>query len=492
MRINTNVAALTAQNNMTLNNRLMNNSLEKLSSGLRINKAADDASGMTIADSLRSQANSLGQGIKNANEGIGIMQIADKAMDEQVKILDTIKTKALQASQDGQSSDSRASLQKDISKLMKAYDDITKNTSYNGISLLGGSFTNKQFQVGAYANQTIGTSISSTSMDKVGLTRMETTNVITGLATNGTALSTLTFNGRGPGGTNFVLNSVAMGTSAGQGIGKLADTINSYSDQLGVKASWTNQVNGTAPVAAGNITGLIINGQTIGDINGVLAGDSDGKLVSAINSVSDKTGVRASVTSTGALQLNSLDGRGIDVKNFAAIGNIADGHTTGRLSLTSTDGRDINVTDGGTAGVDTSTNQSTLNLASVIGSFTDTQSAAAGAYANAQDSRVGTGVGTGVTSREGAMMTMNIADSAIKALDSIRSDLGSTQNQFTSTINNISVTQVNVKSAESQIRDVDFAEESANFSKMNIIAQAGSYALTQANQTQQSVLRLLQ
>ena len=144
-RIDTNVAALNAHAAAMETNRKLNDSLEKLSTGLRINKAADDASGLQIADSLRDQADSLGQAIRNANDGIAVMQIADKAMDEQTKILDTIKTKATQAAQDGQTADTRKALQQDITRLMEELDNIAGTTSYNGKKLLSGSFTNQKF-----------------------------------------------------------------------------------------------------------------------------------------------------------------------------------------------------------------------------------------------------------------------------------------------------------------------------------------------------------
>ena len=173
-RINTNVAALNAHSIGVANNRALSSSLEKLSSGLRINKAADDASGMAIADSLRGQASALGQAIKNANDGIGIIQTADKAMDEQIKILDTIKTKATQAAQDGQTTETRKALQQDITKLMEELDNIAGTTSFNGQQLLSGRFTNKEFQIGAYSNTVIKASIGATSSDKIGSTRFET------------------------------------------------------------------------------------------------------------------------------------------------------------------------------------------------------------------------------------------------------------------------------------------------------------------------------
>ena len=173
-RINTNIAALNAHANSVVNDRALSSSLGRLSSGLRIQTAADDASGMSIADSLRSQANALTQAIANANDAVGIIQTADKAMDEQIKILDTIKTKAIQAAQDGQNSDSRRALQNDISRLLEELDMIATTTSFNGQQLLNGNFSNKNFQIGAYSNETAKVSIGATNSNTIGHTRFET------------------------------------------------------------------------------------------------------------------------------------------------------------------------------------------------------------------------------------------------------------------------------------------------------------------------------
>ena len=213
-RINTNVSALVAQTNMNKTSSSLSSSLAKLSSGLRINSAADDASGMSIADSLRSQANSLTQAIANANDGVSISQIADGAMDEQIKILDSIETKATQAAQDGQSTSSRKALQSDISKLMDELDNIASTTSYNGKSLLSGSFTNAQFQVGAYSNQTVNMSIGATSSDKIGQTRFETGEM-------GTATGTVTMTFSAASGADITIASVIISTSAGTGFKSL-------------------------------------------------------------------------------------------------------------------------------------------------------------------------------------------------------------------------------------------------------------------------------
>jgi flagellin len=511
-RINTNVVALSSHATGAANNRNIGESLEKLSSGLRINKAADDASGMAIANSLRSQANTLGQSIKNANDGIGIMQTADKAIDEQSKILDTIKTKATQAAQDGQTEDTRKAIQKDITKLMEELDNIAETTSFNGQSLLSGQYTDKKFQIGANANETISLDINATSSDKIGHTRFETGAVMTASVSN-VQLKFVDVDGM----KDVQLESVVISHSAGTGIGVLAETINKQSEQLGVKASWTVTETAISAAGGGDVTDLTINGIQIGTISAVEANDRDGRLVNAINEQTDKTGVIASVDERGNLELKSTDGRGIQVSGTGvatAMGLASDQQANyGRLTLVKLDGTDIKLSSGGGAilskvGFSGSESAATINLRDIKRGYTLTQADAMGMFTNDNDVKklkaadVASGVkttisdntpavGAGVTTLEGAMAVMSIADAAVKDLDEIRSEIGSTQNQMVSTINNISVTQVNVKAAESQIRDVDFAEESANFQKMNLLAQAGSYVAGQANTQQQGVMQLL-
>ena len=487
-RINTNIAAMNAHTSAMMNNRDLDSSLSKLSSGLRINTAADDASGMSIADSLRSQASSLGQAIANANDGISIVQIADKAMDEQIKILDTIKTKATQAAQDGQSSDSRKALQADITRLMEELDNIAGTTSFNGQQLLSGQFTNKEFQIGAYSNQSVKASIGTTSSDKIGNTRFETGVVIT-------AASDVSLTFSAVDGTNDIdLESVTISTGAGTGLGALAETINKSTDKTGVHASYQVVETGGAAIAEGTISGLTINGVTIGLVD-VKANDKDGALVAAINAVKDTTGVVASVDSRGYLNLTSVDGRGMkisgtDVNTYAGL-DAAAVENYGRLSLTRMDGKDIRGISAAGVGFSAAA-EATLNLRSIKGTISADVASAMGFNANSNAENISAAKTAGVTTLKGAMAVMSIAETAQKMLDRVRSDLGSVQNQLVSTVNNISVTQVNVKAAESQIRDVDFAAESANFSKFNILSQSGSYAMSQANAVQQNVLKLLQ
>ena len=514
-RINTNISAMNAYVNSSSTSRALDESISKLSSGLRINKAADDASGMTIADSLKAQASALGQAIANGNDAIGIVQTADKAMDEQLSILNTIRTKAVQAAQDGQTSQSREALQSDISRLLEELDNIATTTSFNGQQLLNGNFSNKNFQIGAYANQTVQVSIGATASDKIGLTRFETSGL---MAFSAGGISDVVFEFSGidgfPGGYKF--QTISATEFGKYGLKAVADRINAVSDLTGVSAKVLNSITFSSVVSKGDIKGLEINGISIGDVTTV-EGDKNQVLVNSINKLKEQTGVEAS-TKDGKLTLTARDGRAIKIKSLSTAGSqlgtgqkagFSDGTTiVGKLTLIRQDARDIVIsmagckevkaislgaeiiTGGMSVAVGTGVEQKTVSLGDMnSGILSSSLAAAMGYFAG--------GVATkdqlsGVTTYYGAQAMISISESAQKALDRIRSDLGSVQNQLQSTINNISVTQVNVKSAESQIRDVDFATEASNFNKYNILAQSGSYAMSQANTIQQNVMRLLQ
>ncbi|GHV02931.1 flagellin B [Campylobacterota bacterium] len=488
--INTNIKALNSNVSLAVTSREVTKSLEKLSSGLRINKASDDSSGMAIADSLRSQASALGQSIRNANDAIGMIQVADKAMDEQVKILDTIKTKAAQSAQDTQNYQSRAAIQRDVIRLIEQLDNIAFQTSYNGLKMLAGSFTNKAFEVGAYSNEVIGVSIGATSSDKIGSVRRESTGNVTAAG-----LSTLEFQISG---RTVTLESVIIGSQAGEGVGVLAEAINKNSDSLnGIRASFITLSTGTHQIASGTIRGLTINGFAIGDVDRVEQADRNGNMRNAINNYTTETGITASVDVEGRLNLTSSDGRGIVLGgDFTEVIGLEEGHTNyGRLTFTNSGANDIVVNDTTHADLEDKLNtyQGNYNLRMVKGMFTRDDIRAGGGFGNdTQYIEADEMFGSGVTTREGAMLVMDIAESGIALLDRIRSDIGAAQLQLEVTLNNISVTQVNVKAAESGIRDVEFGAESANFSKQNILTQSGSYALSQANAIQQAVLRLLQ
>ncbi|MBX2078077.1 flagellin B [Campylobacter peloridis] len=490
-RINTNIGAMNAHANSTITARELDKSLGRLSSGLRINSAADDASGMAIADSLRNQAASLGQAINNGNDAIGILQTADKAMDEQLKILDTIKVKATQAAQDGQTTKTRVMIQNEITRLMEELDNIANTTSFNGKQLLSGNFVNQEFQIGAQSNQTVHATIGPTQSAKIGHTRFETGNRVT--ASGMSSFTIKSYDGV----NDYKFQSVPISYSVGTGLGALADEINKVADKTGVRATAVVQTISSGALPAGSTgEGFSINGVVIGKIT-FQPGDKDGALAAAINSKKDTTGVEASVVD-GKLILNSADGRGIKLSGtMGELDGIVAEENYGRLSLVKNDGRDIliSVTANGLGAgfsVEANVAQLTANMESVKGQISADIASAMGFNAMSTADHITTPKSAGVTTLRGAMAVMDLADSAIASLDTIRADIGAVQNQIVSTINNISVTQVNIKSAESTIRDVDFAAESANFSKYNILAQSGSYAMSQANAVQQNVLKLLQ
>ncbi|ECZ1442122.1 flagellin, partial [Campylobacter jejuni] len=496
-----------------------------------------------------------------------------KAMDEQLKILDTIKTKATQAAQDGQSLKTRTMLQADINRLMEELDNIANTTSFNGKQLLSGNFINQEFQIGASSNQTVKATIGATQSSKIGLTRFETGGRI---SSSGEVQFTLkNYNGI----DDFQFQKVVISTSVGTGLGALADEINKNADKTGVRATFTVETRGMAAVRAGTTSDTFaINGVKIGKV-AYEDGDANGALVSAINSVKDTTGVEASIDANGQLLLTSREGRGIKIEGSIGGGAFINKdmmENYGRLSLVKNDGKDISISGTGlsftgfgasnfisqvSVSLRESKGQLDANTADAMGfgsvnkglvlaasSIADYMSAEGSGFSAGSGYSVGSGknysatltanaiaissvstiskiynVSTGsgfssqsglsqfatmktsagnslgakdetagVTTLKGAMAVMDIAETAITNLDQIRADIGSVQNQVTSTINNITVTQVNVKAAESQIRDVDFAAESANYSKANILAQSGSYAMAQANSVQQNVLRLLQ
>jgi len=313
--LNTNKYSIYANARTNSTNEKLNSSLEKLSSGLSINKAADDASGLAIANSLRSQGDGLMQSIKNANDAVGLVQIADNAMDEMSSILNIIRTKSVQSAQDGQSYASRQALQKDVQKLMEELNNIATTTSFNGQVLLSGAFSNKEFQIGAYSNETIDITIDATDTTAIGHIREEkydVTHLNGDLDLKKDDALAFKLNG-------IQLESVQMGTKNGQGIGRLVQTINSNSNELKARATFDVETISSQPIRGGDVQNLTINGVNLGNITGILPNDSDNKLLSVINSVKDTTGVNAFIDASGLLHLNSNDGRAIEVENMGNV-----------------------------------------------------------------------------------------------------------------------------------------------------------------------------
>lgn len=378
LRINTNISSLSSQGSLRKTDAGLSRSLERLSTGLRINRAADDASGMSIANVMKAQALGLGQAIRNANDGISIIQIADGALEESINIVNTIKTKAIQAAQDGQTLESRNAIQADIDKLMAELDDIAQTTSFNGMKLLSGNFANKEFQIGAFTGQTAKISIGAGESGKIG-------HLITGelhlTNSSGGEVALSIYSNIQNKTVDISTVDLQYNNDPANGMGALADAMNRVSDATGIMAQAVVQSKSVAAVAAGTTgSDFAINGVTIGALT-VLDNDADESLVKSINAKTAQHGVKASVDGAGFLILTSDDGRAIEVSG--GTGDVLAGSNMSELGyvrLYQTSASEIKITDkaGGSAfattgavaitGATTTTIDSKLASGSVIGS----------------------------------------------------------------------------------------------------------------------------
>ena len=535
-RINTNITSLSSNNSTERTNKKLTASLEHLSSGLRINKAADDASGMTVADSLRSQASSLEQSIASGNDAIGVLQTADYAMAEQIEIIDTIRVKAIQAANDFHTRDSRLAIHQDIMRLLEEFDNIANTTTFNGHKLLNGNFSNKNFQMGAYSNEIISITIPRADSKSVGHLSFATSSPLMYENTNDFARAewTFTLNYGTIGNEKLEFNFTGQDLLT-QGFKYITDRVNAVHVETGIRASArsdlaTNRIFGSKFVPGP--VDLSINGYKILSNATVQADDADDMVLNAINSQSSLTGVTATIDN-GRMMLTSHKGLPIYIKTnesgakgalglqfsdpaaganptsflndvlvlgeltFSKYGSIPTSYSITPVNDIAKKQKGVvstGISDNGKTKFEDSTtpHKAAVNLHDFLTEpMSGTLSKAMGhGVVGTQGSNVTQE--PGVLTYNGSQTLIDIAVVALGDLDRIRSDIGSIQNQITATINNISVTHLNIKAAESQIRDVDFANEVAQFNKQNILSQSGSYASAQANQIQQAIIRLLQ
>lgn len=438
--------------NLNRTKLLMDDLLTQVQTGNRINKAADDSSGLTIADNLRSQANSLQAGTKNANDAKSLLDIADGALTAFKDTLGTMKDKAVASASDASNADSRNALQRDITALMKSLNNIADTTSFNGLKLLNGSFANKSFQVGAYANQTVGISLGSLNTNKIGHLTEVVTN--TGVSA-GTTAATLNINGT-------VIGQSTVSATNKDGANLVAEAINLKEEKTGVVAKATNTVNGTN-VVGGNIANgdISINGVSIGALN-INPNDSTGTLIDAINNITSQTGVSARIEA-GSLVLNSANGENIHITQAnagAAKAGLTAGTNYGKIELSSSN--NISVTNGDAISGLNATTTNNYTLSSV-----------------------------NVTTVDGAQKAMKIMDAALKEANRNAADVGSVTNQLDRTITVNDVTEKNVRAAESTIRGADISEIMDKLSSLQVNYQASTFALGKSNELQMNVLSLL-
>lgn len=531
-RINTNITSLSSNNSTERTNKKLTASLEHLSSGLRINKAADDASGMTVADSLRSQASSLEQSIASGNDAIGILQTADYAMAEQIEIIDTIRVKAIQAANDFHTRDSRLAIHQDIMRLLEEFDNIANTTTFNGHKLLNGNFSNKNFQMGAYSNEIISITIPRADSKAVGHLSFATSSPLMYENTTDFAEAEWTFTlNYGTINERLEFNFTGQDLLT-QGFKYITDRVNAVHVETGIRASARSDLATPVPILGQLIPGpvdLSINGYQILNNATVQKGDADGMVLNAINAQSSLTGVTATMDN-GRMMLTSHKGLPIYIKTndngakgalglqfsdpadktkflsdvlvlgeltFSKYGSIPTSYSIKPANKIAESQKGV-FSDGISKDEKTKFDDNTTPHKAAVNLHDFLTEPMSGTLAKAMGHGM---VGTqganfiqepGVLTYDGSQTLIDISVVALGDLDRIRSDIGSMQNQITATINNISVTHLNIKAAESQIRDVDFANEVAQFNKQNILSQSGSYASAQANQIQQAIIRLLQ
>ncbi len=523
--INTNYASLQAQNNLTASQSKLQTSIARLSSGLRINSAADDAAGLAIADRMTSQINGLNQASRNANDGISLAQTADGALASVSSDLQRIRQLAVQSANSTNSSSDRASLNQESQQLLSEISRVAGTTQFNGLNLLDGSFQGSQFQVGANANQTINVTLSGATTTSLGSyggagQAVTTAGPAAGVAVATgafTSVNTLSINGTKIGATSDSNPStnMLMGFDAGSAYAK-AQAINAQTSLTGVTAQATTVVNGgspavgtTAAVAATppsttnaiNAGDLIINGIAVGSVSAGANAVSQGQNVAAaINAVSAQTGVVAQADSgTGAVKLTASDGRDINIAagaNAATSLNTDTGLSSSAIQAATFDSNN-HVNGGGTTTGGTLTLTSAHNFSLAEGGTGTGGIAAAGLTAPANANTAGFSQSlTSLSSVDlstvtGANTALGVVDAAISQIDSQRAVLGATSNRFQATVTNLSQTSANLSSARSRIQDTDFAAETANLSQAQILQQAGTAMLTQANSLPNSVLTLL-
>jgi flagellin len=461
--INTNIASLNTQRNLNSSQAMQSNAIQRLSSGLRINSAKDDAAGLAISERFTAQIRGLNQATRNAQDGISLSQTAEGALGSIGNNLQRIRELSVQSANASNSASDRAALQQEVSQLVAEIDRVATQTEFNGLKLLDGTFASQQFQVGANANQTISVaSINSVRASNLGqqYTAQVTSGTLDGTTT--VNLSALTVNGSAVGSATVAADAKL-----------LSDAINA-ANISGVRAAVTGPttVAGSTMTAAATSGTLTINGVTTSTIT-TTTNASRTAVVSAINAISAATGVTA--TDNGSdVSLAAADGRNITVAAFG-----------GTLTTAST-----GLGAAGTAESTYTVSYSGVQGGSLIVGGTVTNSGLTAATTNVALS--GTALANiDISTIGGANTALASLDAALTAVNSQRATLGAIQNRFESTISNLQTNSENLSSSRSRIQDADYAEETAKLTRAQILQQAGVAMLAQANALPQNVLALL-
>ncbi|MYN09344.1 flagellin N-terminal helical domain-containing protein [Pseudoduganella aquatica] len=495
--INTNIASLNAQRNLNSSQGALGTSLQRLSSGLRINSAKDDAAGLAISERFTSQVRGNNQAARNANDGISLAQTAEGGLSTAGDLLQRIRELAVQSANGSNSASDRKSIQNEVSALSSELDRVANSTQFNGQNVLDGSLTNTQFQVGANSNQTINIGVQSAKASDLGNNTIRPVDKATSLSQATATASnllvadeTLTINS-GNGVTSTVI------AKTGDSARAVADKVNALSSTSGVSAQ--AKTSATLQYIGTDATGVVADGPIQFDLKSsnstavtITASVKNGDLAAvaqAINAQSGTTNVTASVKidqTTGLKELQLDNATGDDI-------HITPGANNGGLANALVRGADI----GGAASTGVSVASSTdITIGGRVEFSSDSGFSITGSDVIAGDA---TGVGSNldnvssldVSTVDGSNKALLTIDAALNQINSNRAALGAIQNRFASTISNLQTTTENLSASRSRIQDTDFASETASLTRGQILQQAGTAILAQANSLPNGVLSLL-
>jgi flagellin len=475
--INTNIASLNSQRNLSTSQASLNTSIQRLSSGLRINSAKDDAAGLAISDRMSSQIRGMTQATRNANDGVSMAQTAEGALSNSGDILQRVRELAVQSSNASNSASDRKALQTEVTQLTSELQRISETTSFNGQKLLDGSMGTANFQVGANANELISMGGSNFTTSTYGNNTADMASkqaAASGAVTGGA----IVINGASGSKTYTAAADVSAKT--------IAANINDLSGETGVTATakteallkTTAGTSFTLELKSDNATDAVKIAFSVGA--GTKAEDFAAGI-SAFNAQSAKTGVTASYDKTGGIKLTNTSGADIDLKNVSTTGNDVSVGTYDK------DGAAIATPQAAAAGTGTAVAKGRISMDSDK-SFSVTD---ASGWGLANSSKLASVSNVDISSFDGAQKAIKIADAALSAVNGKRAEYGALQSRFDSAISSLQSSTENLSASRSRIVDTDFAAETAKMTRGQILQQAGTSMLAQANSLPNGVLSLL-
>ena len=490
--INTNVASLTAQRNLGTSQSSLNTAIQRLSSGLRINSAKDDAAGLAISERFTGQIRGMNQAVRNANDGISLAQTAEGALKASGDILQRIRELAVQSANASNSAGDRQALQAEVGQLVSELDRISKTTEFNGTRLLDGSFGTQQFQVGANANQTIVAATGNLRTNVYGNNQVNAsgtqaaagTGAVGAFGSNGVTAGTLAVNGS--------VGSKQISVASNATASAIADKINSVKGETGVTATARTE-SSLSFVSAGAYSLTLKSDNTTEQtisftLSAAATADGLSAAISAINDQTSKTGVTASLNADGTkILLSNATGNDIQVSDTAAITN------AGNVTVQKLDHKGNAVGSAATLTADSIADNSLVTgyitfdsekSFSVVPTTTNALAASASSTLNKVSE-------LDITTFTKATDALKTVDAALAFINGERAKLGALQSRFETSISNLQTTSENMSASRSRIQDADFAEETAKLSRAQILQQAGTAMVAQANQLPQGVLALL-